>query len=228
MKKFRFVLVALLMCVAASASAQFANSSKTSAGEGWQGLRISYLPMKITGDGSDFKMTGFSAGYVKSFGIAKNMPVFLEVGGNLSYAFKDLTDEVKDVLEDVFDEDLDGLEVKMNMLSLNIPVNVGYKFDINESISLYPHLGFNFRVNMLGKMKAEYEGESEDVNLFDDDEMNEFEAGDAYKRFNVGFLVGVDCNINRFNVGLRYQKDFTELLEGGKIAMPSISVGYNF
>lgn len=194
MKKFRFMLVALLMCVATGASAQFANSSKGgSTSSSWQGFRFSYLPMSI----EDLDMTGLSLGYVKSFGVAKQIPLFLEVGGNLLYGF----------------DDTEG--VKTKVMAVNIPVNFGYKYDFNEKVSIYPHIGLNFRVNAMGKM----EYEDEDIDFFDD--------LDA-KRFNVGFNVGVNCHISNFMVGVGYETDFTEYMEECKVSSPVISVGFNF
>ena len=55
------------------------------------------------------------------------------------------------------------------MLSLNIPVNLLYRFNITDDFSISPYFGLDFRINLLGKNKYEisYDGntDSEDWNL---------------------------------------------------------------
>ena len=74
------------------------------------------------------------------------------------------------------------------------------------------------RGNILGKLK--YDDES--VNVFDDDDMNE-----AWKRFQIGWQIGVGANFNTFYVSASYGTDFSEIFEEGKVAMPSLTIGFN-
>ena len=194
---------------------------------GWQGLRVSYHPMSLSPDkGDNIGITGFSAGYVKGFALSQSTPIFLEVGANLLWASKDLTEDFG--LDD-YDEDV---SVKLNMFSVNIPVNFGYKYTVNDKFSIYPYIGLNFRVNAIGKLKieAEYEGESESesIDVFSKDDMKEYEMGEAWKRFQAGWQIGVAFNINKFTLAASYGKDFTEISKKVKVSMPSITLGLNF
>ena len=107
-------------------------------------------------------MTGFSLGYTKGFSIAKQVPLFLEVGINARYAFKKLDKDDMDALED-----MDGyeMECKYSLLSLDVPLNIAYKFSFpNSNVALVPYIGINFKGNIIGKSK---------LNLADPDELGE-------------------------------------------------------
>ncbi len=235
MSKIKMFLVVCLLGIAATTSAQFANSkgssSNNSKADGWQGIRVSYHPMSLIPDeGDNLGLTGFSAGYVKGFALSQDTPIFLEVGANLLWASKDLTDDLG--LDDDYDyEDMD-ISAKLNMFSLNIPVNFGYKYTVNDNFSISPYVGVNFRINAIGKikLKVEYEGESvsESYDVFSKDDMEKAEMGDTWKRFQAGWQVGVAFNINKFTLAASYERDFTEISKKVKVSMPSISLGYNF
>lgn len=235
MSKIKLFLVVCLLGIAATASAQFTNSKGSSSNngnmDGWQGIRLSYHPMSLIPDeGDNLGLTGLSAGYVKGFALSQSTPLFLEVGANLLWASKDLTKDLG--FDEEYDyEDMD-ISVKLNMLSLNIPVNFGYKYTVNDNFSIYPYVGVNFRINAIGKIKikAEYEGESESesFDIFSKDDMEEMEMGDAWKRFQAGWQIGVAFNINKFMLAGSYGQDFTEISKNVKVSMPSITLGYNF
>lgn len=222
--KIKVFMVVCLLGIAATASAQFANSKGSSSGSGdtneWQGLRISYNPITMSPDkGDDIGLTGFSAGYIKGFSLSQNTPIFLEAGANLLWANKDLTEDDEDET------------VKLNMLSINIPVSFGYKYTVNDNFSIFPYIGLNFRINALGKLKSEYEedgkSKSESIDVFNKNDMKKQEQ-DAWKRFQAGWQIGIAFNINKFTLAASYGKDFTEISKKVKITMPSITVGLNF
>ena len=105
------------------------------------------------------------------------------------------------------------------MFSLNAPVNFGYKFAFGENNAIFPYVGLTFRGNIVGTLK--YDDES--INVFDDGDMDD----DAWKRFQIGWQIGVGANFNTFFVGASYGTDFSEIMEGGKVAMPSLTIGFN-
>ena len=80
------------------------------------------------------------------------------------------------------------------------------------------------------KIEAEYEGESESesIDVFSKDDMKEYEMGEAWKRFQAGWQIGVAFNINKFTLAASYGKDFTEISKKVKVSMPSITLGLNF
>ncbi len=226
MKKFIFMVVCLLG-MATTASAQFANSRgsvSSSDMSGWSGLRVSYHPMSFT-DGDDSEdLTGLSIGYTKGFAVSQSTPLFLEAGANLLWSSKNFSEH----FEDEYDYYYDDISVKLNMISVNVPINFGYKYALNEGVSIYPYVGVNFRFNVSGKIKVELDDESESCDVFSKDDMDDFEMGDAWKRFNAGWQIGVACHINKFMIAASYGKDFTEIAKKVKVVMPSLTVGLNF
>lgn len=211
MKSIKLLMVVCLLGMAATASAQFVNSSSSSMSNGsseadaWQGIRVSYHPVSIEADGGgSINLSGASVGYVKSFGISGNTPVFLETGGNISWIGGELGDS----------------EIKLNVFSINVPINLGYKFMLNETTGIFPYAGLTLRGNIVGN----YSADGESLNAFGDEAE---EAGLNLKRFQIGWQVGVGANFNTFFVGASYGTDFSEIIEGGKVAMPSITIGFN-
>lgn len=251
MKTIRFYLSACLLAIATTASAQFANSNASSSFtssrnidmDEWDRISISFNPMKAVIDvegADDLSFTGFSFGYTKGFSIAKQIPLFVETGVNALYAFG------KEDYNDLgLDEDL--LERKTNIFSVNIPVNLVYKFSLpNSQVSIVPYVGVNFRGNFLGKQKydltidtdklgfsekefwteMEEKGLKQETNMFDKKETGSKDA--TWKRFQMGWQIGVGLNYNKLYIGVGYGKDFTELCKKTKIATTSITLGYNF
>ncbi|EFI40751.1 conserved hypothetical protein [Bacteroides sp. 3_1_23] len=262
MKTMKLYLTCCLLAIVTSVSAQFANSSNnvsasSSSGRnidtnGWNRLSVSVNPMKITTDikgGDDFNMTGFSLGYTKGFSIAKQIPLFLEVGINARYAFKKLDKDDMDALED-----MDGYEMerKYSLLSLDVPLNIAYKFSFpNSNIALVPYIGINFKGNIIGKSKLnladpdelgedyddeddfwkdqekqEKDGIRQSTNMFDKKETGDKDA--TWKRFQMGWQLGIGLYYNQLYAGIGYGKDFTELCKKTKIGTTSIIIGYSF
>ena len=226
MKTIKFLLVACLLGMAATASAQFANSGAaggdSSDAETWSGIRLSYNPISINPDeGDGLDMTGFSLGYVKSFGVSSSLPLFVETGLNLTYATWSEEGEINYEGYDIRVED------KVTSFSAYIPVNFGYKYTVNETVSLFPYVGLTLRGGISAKEKVtvEYDGESEseEYNLYDKDEVE-----NTLKRFQIGWQIGVGAHIKQFYVGASYGSDFSELAKKVKASVPAITIGYNF
>ena len=214
MKSIKLLMVACLLGIASTVSAQFVNSNNSSMSNGsadateWQGLRVSYHPVSINADGGgSINFSGASVGYIKSFGISGTTPVFLETGANISWFGGDL---------ESWDDDE---ELKLNVFSINVPFNLGYKFMLNETTGIFPYAGLTLRGNIVGN----YSGEGESVSAFGDD----VSEGYKLKRFQIGWQIGVGVNFNTFFVGASYGTDFNEVVKGGKVAMPSITIGFN-
>lgn len=117
-----------------------------------------------------------------------------------------------------------------SILGLNIPVSLVYRINISDDFAISPNFGFNFRLNLLGKGKYEAGGESEDFNLFDDDEMDEWHPiyYEAYKRFQMGWHIGVGFDYKALHLGVDYGTDFSEIAEETKLRTTSVTLGFNF
>lgn len=222
MKALRSLLVlAFIGLATATASAQFANSSSSSASagssiwttvntDGYNRIYVSYLPSKLKVSDSDgnIKMKGsFEAGYLRGIGLTSNVPLYLEVGGALQYRS--------------YSEEDYGYETKVNALSLNIPVALTYRININEDFAISPNFGFDFRINMMGKFK-ELDADGEELSNFD-----LFSDGD-WKRFQAGWHIGVGLDYRALHFGVQYGTDFNEIAEELKIATTSVTLGFNF
>lgn len=257
MKKIRLMAVLTLLSVCAGAFAQFTNSSSSSARstntDGWSSFWVQYNPSTfktdVTGvDDEDF--TGISIGYSKAFSISQNMPLYIEAGLGLQYSFYTNDDGEWSGLEDeeVKDWRKEGLadpKEKFNMFSAKIPINLTYKFDLeNSNISLLPFAGLNLRYNISGKYKTEwnlsseledfiedYEYEDyfkdEEVDLFDKKDMGSKDA--TWKRFQIGWQIGLNAHIGEnFILGASYGQDFSEICKKCKISTISVNLGYKF
>ena len=236
MKKFKLFVLAAFLGLATSASAQFVNSgssnssaSSTSSSfdftsvktNGWSRIYVSYLPSKMKldyDDADDFKFKGFQVGWLKGFGLTQRLPLYMEAGAAIQY--RSYKDEESDSYYD--------FSQKCNLLSLNIPVNLLYRFNIKDDFSISPYFGLDFRINLLGKNKYEetYDGDTDswDVNLFDDDDMD----NEAWKRFQAGWHIGVGFDYRIIHIAIEYGTDFNEIAEKSKFATPAITLGLNF
>lgn len=242
MKTIKLYLAACLLIITTAVSAQFANSnssplmsksSGTTDTNGWSRIFVSYNPMNIVFDyenADDLSVTGFSFGYTKGVSIAKEFPLFIEFGVNGLYGLKK--------------EEEEEIETKLTFFSLNVPVNLAYKYSIpNSNVTIVPYIGVNFRGNIIGKQKLSYNGDlgdfseselweameekygiKQESNMFDKDDVGK----DAqWKRIQMGWQIGVGFNYNKLYLGVGYGKDFTELCKKTKIGVTSITLGYN-
>lgn len=218
MKKFKFLLTAMLLTCSSMSFAQFMNggsSSSSSDVPAWKGLRFSYDRTFMSYDykgAEDTDMNGFSVGYVHSFNIAKSLPIFLETGAGINFA--------------KWSESEDGADYSTTLLGLTIPVNFVYGISINDKLAIKPYTGLYLRANLMGKDKYEDDGESSEDNLFDKDDM----GGEDYtwNRVQVGWQIGTTLDINKFNVGISYALDFNEIAEKQRTSNFSVRLGYNF
>ena len=211
MKNFKLFLAACLLGLATAANAQFANSSAASVSENndaWDGIRVSYNLFAVEDDSNiDYdKIGAFEIGYVKAFSISSTMPLFLETGASLLWA-----------KGDVFDDQ--GLKLSMDMMSINIPVNLAYKFDIKEGMSFVPYAGLFLRYNLSGETELSQYGNKVTSDMFDEDE------GDG-DRIQYGLQIGARLDFNKFNVGVSYGFDINEIMDDTKTNKIAFTVGF--
>ena len=286
MKRLSFIVA--LLVVATGAFAQFAQSgavqsnapANTNSGnffskmttDNYGRFYIGYNPISVNWEemGSMMKKVfpmknGLSLGYMHANNIVKSLPLYVEYGANVAWTFGKYDDK----------ESGDGYssktERKLNMFSVNVPVNVAFRFSFaNNDFSVTPYLGLNFRINLAGTCKEtvinkmEYGGESykstaivkyklfssDEIDLEDDEDAWDVEESDnevtmeattgmgdlAFKRFQVGFNVGVAVNYKKLHFGFGYVADFNKLANTDvddnnfacKLGVPTISLGVAF
>ena len=211
MKNFKLFLAACLLGLATAANAQFSDSSAASVSENndaWDGIRVSYNLFAVEDDSNiDYdKIGAFEIGYVKAFSISSTMPLFLETGASLLWAKGDLFDD-------------QGLKLSMEMMSINIPVNLAYKFDIKEGMSFVPYAGLFLRYNLSGETELSQYGNKVTSDMFDEDE------GDG-DRIQYGLQIGARLDFNKFNVGVSYGFDINEIMDDTKTNKIAFTVGF--
>lgn len=152
----KLLLSACLLATSLVASAQFTPTFK----DAGTAYRVSYSPMSLDFDNSymeDWKFKGVSFEYVKSFGVVEEMPIFLEVGAGLQWLNDRESEEQETTLGDKKYEMV--YKTAVNIFSLNVPINIGYKFTLQDNITVMPYVGLNARVNLLAnttsKIKAD-------------------------------------------------------------------------
>ena len=209
-------------------------------------------------DAESERLNGLSLGFNKAFSITPSVPLFIEIGAGLTYAWAKFYDE-----EDEFDcsagndddyygcDDEYSYHVKTTSqhLMVNVPINLMYKFQIpNSSITLEPYVGVNVKAHILGKMKNKMkydaccddmedileewaeEEEEYDVNYFDKKDMD----GKKYvaKRVNIGWQIGANVDFGKAFVGISYGSDFNKFMERGrddwKFSATNFTVGLRF
>lgn len=242
MKKLFVVLVACV--IATTASAQFVNSGNVKSGsssnaifsatDDYNRIYFGYNPTSIKWEdyqSDNEKMvplkSSLTLGYLHASNLTKSLPLFIEYGANFQYSFGKNSDSGDDWSD----------TTKINMFSLNIPINLAFKFKFNDC-ALTPYVGLNFRVNMAGKYKYEYDygdidgSGSEDFDMFDDSDEEMGEA--AAKRFQAGINVGVGFSYKAFYLGVGYVSDFSKIIDYsdndivGKIGVTTLTLGINF
>lgn len=223
------LLVVLVTSFALNATAQFSNNGYSSSvtvqdNSDWNTIYAEWNPGSINYkhksskyDYTDGSFNGFSLGYSHAFSLSANIPIYLETGVAGQYAFKSYTED-----------DEDGWELKHSLLSLKVPVNVMYKFNLNEIVSIIPFFGISIRGNLIGKIKEiEPYDEDETYDLFDKKDM---EGSDyTWKRFQIGWQIGLKARLGeKFIIGGSYGTDFNEIVKDYKIHTGAICIGYTF
>lgn len=236
MKKF-FTLIAVC-AVALAANAQIVSSSSrritTEQMEfpNYNRLFISYAPTTFSNidDGDEsFTLSGFAIGWLGGWSVSKTAPLYVEGGLNLKYN----KDNTSDSYEDGYVREYE--KCTYTLLSLNVPINISYKWSISniEGLSVAPYVGFHLTGNIIGKEKLEYQYEdrynsnewNEEINLFDKDDMEE---DDTANRFQLGWQAGVGVNYKALYVGVGYSGEFTKYWDTVNTGGITLTLGYNF
>lgn len=217
MKSLKLYVSACLLACSTMASAQFvtgANTNNTTQqssttavvteknDNSWGGLKFSYKPVTWDFDGEEEDGTAFSLEFIGGSQISKDAPVCFEWG--IGYQYTGYDD--------------DGLTLSLH--SMNIPLVVGYDFDLSKNVSIMPYAGIDMKVNLGGSI--EMDGYDE-IDPFDDDDWEE-----TWSRFLIGWKIGADVNLGDFFMGVSYGSDFNEIQENIKLSTTSISVGFKF
>lgn len=104
-------------------------------------------------------------------------------------------------------------DIKFRAHNFQIPITIGYKYDMGSGFALDGRIGGFFSVDMAGKL--------DDIKISDYDD---------YHRCDGGLLIGVGVWYQNINLDLAYQRGFGKLFEGDKGSASNflIRLGYAF
>lgn len=264
----KYLLTACFMAISFMASAQFAASNsgfgpttKTSTDiSGHSSFYVQYNSFGV-GEFADIlddmdaesdKLTGFTLGGNKTISVDPSLPLFIEVGAGLTYAWAKIYDE-EESGECYWCEDEYSMSEKESSqhLMINIPVNLMYKFKLpNSSITLEPYVGLNVKGHLLGQMKGKitYEACCDDIEDVMDEMMDEIDEDDltanyfdkddmggkkyVAKRVNVGWQIGANIDFGSAFVGVSYGSDFNKFMKVNSdewtFSATNVTVGLRF
>ena len=156
---------------------------------------------------------GFTVGYTRGINLTHKLPLFLEVGAQMIYG----------------GGSKDGLSVKQ--LRFAIPVNITYRFRINDNFKLSPYTGFALDLNAVGRYN--YQGYS--GSLFDAIALYGYEG--SANRVSGTWQIGLNANYKKFLVGLEYGLDMNNYVNANadsdyrasiSQSHVALNVGYEF
>lgn len=175
---------------------------------GYNGLMLNYSGYGVSVDGETY--SGLTAQYIHGFSLSESLPAYIETGLGLNWSTGTFAEEIG------FDSYKD---VDLNILNLYIPVNFAWRFHINNNFALTPFTGINLKVNALARLSAG----NYSASLFDDP---------FYKRFQMGWQIGLGATFKRVYFGLQYELDFLPFAKENSVKLNtsniSFSLGYEF
>lgn len=119
-------------------------------------------------DSENTSFNGITLGYSHFIPLG-DIPLFLSPGAAVQWFFKSK----------------DGY--KTNMISLKIPINLMYSFQVSDNFRIEPYAGIYGRINIWGEDKYQ----SQSANIFDSDKYGD----EAAKRFQLGWNAGLNFRI---------------------------------
>jgi hypothetical protein len=232
MKILKVLMLACALTFTSTAFAQFANSGKSSAGssggdapETYQRIGISYNNANFSPnkkfDEDSYSLNGVGIDYIHGSSVSSTLPLYWEIGANLNYGAKS--------------ESYDEETYKYQLINLQVPVNLVYRYAASETLAIMPYVGLNFKGGIALREKYEYDGDyydDEDSDWFSFYSKDDVGEDNTFNRFQFGWHIGVGAQFSSLYVGLQYGTDFIPAYskDGAKIntADLKVSLAYCF
>lgn len=117
-----------------------------------------------------------------------------------------------------------------NLLRLNIPLQYIYHFNCGNGFKVSPFVGLDFRFNLLARQTVKVYNNGTQVDEIKTNFFNNWDMHDnKFKRFQMGWHVGLAFEIRKFTISATYGTDFIPLynLKGTdtKINTANLGVG---
>lgn len=227
MKKiFVFALMAMFTL---ATQAQIVSSRSTSVtrekveSNNWSYIYLQYNPGVFSPkNGSSKSYDALSTGWNINIALSRNIPLYLETGVGVQWSTYKETETIYQRVGsiNIYRE----VDAKFNMLSVKVPIGVGYAFNIpNAPISIIPNAGLDLRFNALAQMDVD----GHTTNLLSSSDMGSSDA--TWNVFQLGGHVGVNARFwKKLLVGFSYQMDFSEIAKDCHVYQGNLTVGYCF
>lgn len=217
MKKTIILVVSLVyMAFTFTISAQnpFDDATMTSSIE-YKRFDVAFDQLIPDEDGDADAWNGFALEYLMGKPISTAIPLYYETGIRGQFNW----------FSDVYSGSIDYTQ---SFGAVSVPFNVLYKIAIpGSSLYLIPYAGIYGRYNLYGKLKMEYNHESETISFFDKDDMGG--RDETWGRFQVGYQIGANLQLpSSWVLGFQYQCDFNEIYGDSKLTHLMFSVGVCF
>lgn len=202
-KTMILALAAFALC--GSAQAQYYEADNGFSVMGLFGMTISNLKMNdMPDDGMDPKV-GFTVGMRAEYVLPECRGVFVNAG--LEYTMKGARQRVPGVIDDMVGLGATGIARPMY---LQLPIHVGYRYDVLEDLGVYADFGPYFAVGTNGKYRLKFDNFATDVaeNFFNSDKAPyEIQRWD----FGLGFRLGAEY-AHHYNFQLGCDWGVTDML----------------
>lgn len=202
------------------------------------GISANQMHFNIEEDGDETdsgSFLGFGVNYLHGFRLTGKLPLYLETGGSMKFMFySDHQTTYSGVTPDGDWIRSGEYRQRIQTVTLTVPVNVAYKWQINDKWAVVPYVGLDMKAHLSGwvtDITIDENGEFRDVgNLFSngEDDMD----GRKWRRFQLGWNVGVRAEYRRVFASVSYGTDLTRVMDrdGAHIDTQNIAVtfGYKF
>ena len=137
----------------------------------------------------DVNPKGLSLGAAFGLSLSDEIPLYLEPGAQLTWAHQ---------VEDLPNNG----DYKFTYMNLSAPVNVVYKYDINDKVAISAHTGLNLKMNLIARAHV-YD---EKYNMLSKSDMGS--RDNRANLFQLGGQFGFGVHVSEFYFGYQYQYDF--------------------
>jgi len=209
MKKLKLFATVLALAASAGAFAQDYNRV---------GVSYNNTHFGVKGDSDEnLNLNGIGIDYIHGFTLTSDLPLFLETGAKFNFGFKSDSETYNSI----------KYTSKFNLITISVPVNIAYSYNVNEDFAIKPYAGLNFKLHLSGTMKdiTERNGQK------DEDKYNIFKKEDCdptWKRFQMGWHIGVGFQYKPLYLGISWGTDFIKPVEDINSSNLSVALGYNF
>lgn len=204
MKNLKTIMLAGALAVAGATATNAQNA-------GYNRVAISYdnthfgFNKDAGGSDENFSTNGVGINYIHGFSVSSSLPMFVETGLNFDFGFGSKSFDKHEYSGTWYQDKL-----KTQFISIQVPVNFAYRFDIADEMTLSPYIGLNLKLNLTGKERWDTDSNDPDekekgkwASVYDKDNWDP-----TWNRFQMGWHIGVGVQYRPFYFGIQYGTDF--------------------